>query len=126
MSLHLTHEYLLDRHIIEHKHVIAHMKSVLNVFASKPEYKRFYIGITSDIESRRLDHQRNKPEFSLMCSIYTDEQNIVANSFHNLELEAITALRGGILHPDTRLLLLKCENGPGGSMAKNWIYILVG
>ena len=126
MSLQLTYEYQLDVGLIDHSSIIAHMKSVLNTFAAKPQYSKFYIGITSDLENRKLDHQRNKPEYVLMCAIYKDETNIVANSFHNLERDAINAMRGGIRHPVNNQVLLRCANGPGGSLAKNWLYILVG
>lgn len=126
MSLQLTYEYQLDIGLINHSSIIAHMKSVLNTFASKPQYSKFYIGITSDIENRKLGHQRNKPGYTLMCAIYKDEQNIVSDSFHNLERDAINVMRAGIRHPDSNQLLLRCDNGPGGSLAKNWLYILVG
>ena len=126
MSLHLTYEYQLDIGLIDHSSIIGHMKSVLNTFANKPQYSKFYIGITSNLEERKLDHQRKKPGYTLMCAIYRDEENIVSNSFHNLERDAINAMRSGIRHPVNNQLLLRCDNGPSGSLAKNWLYILIG
>ena len=126
MPLNLTYEYELRAGVLEHSSVIAHMKSVLNIFAAKPQYSKFYIGITSDLEQRKMKHQREKPDYSLMCAIYKDEKIIVSNSFHNLEKEAINEMKNGIHHPDTNQLLLRCGNGPGGSLAKNWLYVLIG
>lgn len=126
MALTLNRDYQLKTGVIDHRSVIAHLKDVLNSFASKPNFSKFYIGITSDLEVRRAEHERKKPGFRQMCLIYEEDAPVVASSFHNLEKEAISAYRQGIRHPDSKQVLLSCENGPAGSSAKNFFYILVG
>ncbi|PCE33112.1 hypothetical protein [Burkholderia ubonensis] len=119
-------KYLLNVGVINHASVIGHLRQVLNVFAAKPEYSKFYIGITGDVKSRLASHQAHKPSFSLMCPIYEEAGNLVENAFDRLEREAIRNFRGGITHPETGKLLLQCSNGPGGARPKNTLYILVG
>ena len=119
-------KYLLDRGTDSHDAIIGHLRLVLKAFANKPEYTKFYIGITNDLDVRLLDHQRRKPDFKLMVPIYEEQAILFESSFDRLEREAISALRTGIVHPETRELLLRCENGPGGAPPKTTLYILVG
>ncbi len=119
-------KYMLKTGVINHEAVIGHLKQVLHSFAMKPEYSKFYIGITSDLNTRLASHRANKPDFKLMCPIYLEAHNLVGNAFDRLERKAIEAFRSGITHPDTRETLLECRNGPGGALPKNWLYILVG
>jgi hypothetical protein len=125
VTLQLTEEYKLPVGVIDHRAVIAHLRSVLNRFASKPEYSEFYIGIANNLEERLRQHKIKKPDYRLMCVIYEEQPNIVANSLHNLEREAIDTFRQGIIHPDTHQCLLRCGNEPRGSEAKIALYILV-
>ncbi len=126
MALKLTYDYQLSVDVIHHAAVIAHLQDVLNTFANKPEYHEFYIGITNDLERRRKEHAVSKPQYKMMCAIYQEQTIVVGNSFHNLERDAINTFRQGIKHPQTGQRLLQCGNTPGGSQAKNWLYILVG
>ena len=119
----LTYEYQLNADVIDHRSVIAHLRSVLNALANKPHYSEFYIGITNDLERRKKEHMEKG--FKLMCPIYQEPANFVANSFHNLERDAINTFRNGIQHPTTGQVLLRCANTPGGSLAKNWLYVMV-
>lgn len=123
-NIRLVKDYKLNVGVNNHIAVISHLRSVLNMFANKPEYSKFYIGIT--LEERRAEHQRKKPEYKLMCDIYEEQVFVVENSFHNLERDVIKKFSSGIKHPDTGKVLLKCENEQGGSSAKRWLYVLIG
>lgn len=122
----------LDRHVVHrgaagvmhHGAVIAHLRQVLTYFAVKG-YGKFYIGITNDLNVRLSQHQRNKPEFELMCPIYGEEPNLVENAFDRLEREAIKQFFAGIKIPNTDKVM-RCCNGPRGALPKTWLYILVG
>ena len=119
-------KYMLTRGVVDRAAVIGHLDLVLKAFANKPEYNKFYIGITNDVETRLRDHQGRKPDFKLMVPIYEEQAILMEGSFDRLEREAITAFRQGIKHPDTRKMLLRCDNGPGGAPPKTTLYILVG
>lgn len=126
MPLELTYEHQLTYDAIEHSAVISHLRGVLNTYVNKPEFSLFYIGITSDLNTRRTTHQREKPEFKRMCAIY-EESNPTANTaFHALERDTINALRGGIVNPSDAAKSMRCTNDARGSSPKNWLYILVG
>ena len=129
MSLQLiqpTGTYMLDRSVVDRRAVMGHLHSVLKVYAMKPGFSRFYIGITSDVEARLRDHQVKKPEFKLMIPIYQEERMLLSDSFDQMERDMIQAFRGGIKHPDTGRILLTCDNGPGGARPKSVLYVLVG
>lgn len=123
MALQLSYEYKIPVDVIDHRAVLSHLRDVLNTFAAKPLYREFYIGITNDLERRRKEHDGKG--YKLMCAIHDQPDIVVGNSFHNLEREAIQMFRDGIKHPDTKSVLLRCANSPSGSLAKNWLYILV-
>jgi hypothetical protein len=118
-------KYLLRAGVIHHGAVIGHLREVLNSFAAKPEYSKFYIGITNDLNRRLSQHQRTKPSFKWMCPIYEEEPNLVGNAFDRLEREAITQFSGGVKNRQTGRVL-KCDNGPAGALPKTYLYILVG
>jgi hypothetical protein len=119
-------KYMLSHGAVDRAAVIGHLRDVLKAFANKPEYTKFYIGITNDVDTRLRDHQVRKPDFKLMVPIYEEQAILLENSFDRLERDAINALRDGIRHPETRKLLLQCENGLGGAPPKTTLYILVG
>lgn len=118
-------KYLLKAGVISHDAVVGHLREVLNSFAAKPEYSKFYIGITSDLNARLASHRTNKPDFKWMCPIYQEAGNLVENAFDRLERKAIMKFNGGIKDQSGQLLL-QCSNGPGGALPKNLLYILVG
>jgi hypothetical protein len=118
--------WLLQVSAVDRKIVIGHLRSVLNNFAAKPEYTKFYIGITGDVEERLYGHQRKRPEFKLMIPIYEEPSHYMDDSFDRLERDAIAAFRGGIRHPETHAMALKCDNGAEGAAPKTTLYILVG
>jgi hypothetical protein len=118
--------WLLQISAVDRKIVIGHLRSVLNNFAAKPEYTKFYIGITGDVEERLYGHQRKRPEFKLMIPIYEEPSHYMDDSFDRLERDAIAAFRGGIHHPETHAMALKCDNGAEGAAPKTTLYILVG
>jgi hypothetical protein len=118
--------FMLKRSVDARPVILGHLHSVLKSFAMKPEYSKFYIGITRDLDARLADHQGKKPDFKLMVPIYEEPANIVDSAFDVLEHEAIKTFRDGIIHPDTRKTLLRCTNGPGGARPKTLLYILVG
>ena len=119
-------KYMLKTGVINHEDVIGHLRQVLNAFAAKPEYSKFYIGITSDLYTRLAKHRATKPDFKLMAPIYLEAHNLVGNAFDRLERKAIETFRTGITHPQSGERLLACSNGPGGALPKNWLYILGG
>jgi hypothetical protein len=119
-------KHMLSRSAVDRRAVIEHLRLTLISFAMKGEYRKFYIGITRDVESRLYDHQRRKPDFKLMVPIYQEESIIMADSFDFLERDAIEAFHAGIRHPDTRQMLLECANGPGAATPKTTLYILLG
>ena len=94
------------------------------MFASKADCSKFYIGITNDLKRRRREHERERPEYTLMCAIYKEEINIVSDSFHNLEATAVAQFRAGVVNKATGRVL-RCGNDVSGSPAKNWLYLLV-
>ena len=126
MPLKIVYDYELDVSVLNNEAVIAHLRSILNTFVNKPEYSRYYIGITSNLESRRTSHERKKPQFKLMCPIYGDSNPKADMAFHSLERDAINSLRSGIVNPSDPSRKMSCENGPGGSPPKNWLYVLIG
>jgi hypothetical protein len=116
----------LHRGVVDRKAVLGHLRTVLNSFASKGTYSKFYIGITGNVEERLQGHRTKRPDFKLMIPIYEEPANFLDDSFDRLERDAIQAFRGGIVHPETKKLLLACDNGPDGAAPKTTLYILVG
>ncbi|MEZ5579154.1 MAG: GIY-YIG nuclease family protein [Candidatus Competibacteraceae bacterium] len=124
-ALKLTYRYRLPASVTNHAAVIGHLREVLNVFASKADCNKFYIGITNDLKRRRREHERERPEYALMCAIYKEEINIVSDEFsqpgsHLPWLQ----FQGGVVNKATNRVL-RCGNDVSGSPAKNWLYLLV-
>jgi hypothetical protein len=118
--------FLWNRSAIDRNAVIGHLRGVLNTFAAKPQYSKFYIGITGDLEERLEGHRRKRPDFKLMIPVYSEPGHYFDDSFDTLERDAIAALDGGILHPQTGQVALACDNRASGISPRNWLYILVG
>lgn len=118
-------KYLMPRHTVDRAAVIGHLRLVLSGFANKPEYTKFYIGITNDVNTRLQGHRSNRRDFKLMVPVYEEQPLLVENSFDKLEQDAITTFRQGILNLQTKKVL-RCDNGPDGAPPKITLYILVG
>ena len=118
--------FMLARGTIDRRAVVAPVRSVLVIFAAKGQYSKFYVGITGGLDERLKQHSARKPEFRLMVPVYEEPAQYHADAFDHLELDTINALRGGIVHPDTKRVVLTCANGPGGAAAKRWLYLLLG
>ncbi|MDR0787375.1 MAG: GIY-YIG nuclease family protein [Gemmatimonadota bacterium] len=113
--------------VYTHEQVLGHLDMVLKALASKGRYTKFYIGITNNLAVRASQHERKSPDYKEMYPIYEEQEMIVAqDSFHNLERDAINRFRAGVIHPETRRVMLRCANSQEGSVAKNWLYVLVG
>jgi hypothetical protein len=126
MALELNYKHQMTVGVLNNNAVISHLRSVLNTYVNNPAYSRFYIGITSDLETRRASHARNKPHFKMMCPIYEESNPKSDMAFHSLERDAINALRKGLVNPSDPSKKMRCENVPGGSFPKNWLYVLIG
>lgn len=129
MSLQLIQpegKYRLNQSVVDRRAVLDHLHSVLKVYAMKPDFSLFYIGITSNLPRRLKSHQTEKPHFKLMIPIYEEQRMLLSDSFDSMEREAITRFRGGIKHPDTGQMLLANDNGPGAANPKSVLYVLVG
>jgi predicted GIY-YIG superfamily endonuclease len=121
-------KFMLDRGVSDRRAVIGHLRTVLGSFAAKPQWTRFYIGITGDLEARFAGHNGDKAKagFQLMVPIYAEQAIVMDESFDKLESEAIRTFKMGIVHPTSKQMLLRCENGVGGAQPKTWLYILIG
>jgi hypothetical protein len=127
MSIEISDQYKMKVSAVSQEMILGHLDLVLKNLAMKGRYSQFYIGITNNLEQRAREHAAHKPDFKLMCPIYEEQAIVVAtDSFHNLERDAIKRFRKGVIHPDSQRVLLQCANGPDGSIAKNWLYIIVG
>lgn len=123
----LHNRWLYNRSAVNRKQVIEHLKLVLTGFANRGEYSKFYIGMTGCLEDRLEGHRKKRPDFKLMIPIYSEPvEYMEVDSFDHLEKLAIDTFKAGIVHPDTKKVLMKCDNGPGGASPKNHLYILVG
>ncbi len=123
----LQNRWLYNRSAVDRKQVIEHLKLVLTGFANRGEYTKFYIGMTGNLDDRLEGHRKTRPEFRLMIPIYAEPvEYMEVESFDHLERLAINTFKAGIVHPDTKKVLMKCDNGPGGAAPKNYLYILVG
>jgi hypothetical protein len=121
-----ANRFMLTRSVVDRKAVIGHLRTVLNSFANKDGYTKFYIGITGNLQDRLAGHQRSRPDFQLMIPIYEEPAHYMQDSFDSLEGLAISAFRAGIQHPVTKQMLLRCDNGAEAAAPKSTLYILVG
>lgn len=126
MALELNIKHKMTVGVLDNNAVISHLRSVLNTYVNNPAYSKFYIGITSNLEDRLAEHKRTKPQFKLMCPIYEESNPKSDMAFHRLEKDAINQLRSGIVNPSNPGNKMLCENGPGGSLPKNVLYVLIG
>ncbi len=126
MALKLNYEHQMTVGVLDNSAVISHLRGILNTYVNNPAYSRFYIGITSNLEARRASHERKKPQFKMMCPIYEESNPKSDMAFHRLERDAINQLRSGMVNPSNPSNKMRCENGPGGSLPKNWLYVLIG
>lgn len=118
-------QFLFDRSVVDRKAVIGHLRDVLKSFAAKPQYRKFYIGITGNLEERLEGHRARRDDFLLMIPIYSEPRPYFEDSFDSLERDAIAAFAAGV--PNTASgRLLRCDNVASGISPKNWLYILVG
>lgn len=126
MALELNYRHQMNISVLDNKAIISHLRSVLNTYVNNPTYSIFYIGITNDLETRRISHQTKKPEFKIMYPIYEDSNPKADMAFDRLERDAINELRQGLINPSDPSKKMRCANGPTGSLPKNWLYLLIG
>ncbi len=126
MALDLDYSHQMAVDVLEKQAIIGHLRGVLNTYVNNPAYSRFYIGITSNLQTRRAEHAREKPQFKKMCPIYEESSPRADMAFHALERDAINALRQGIFNPSNPNKKMVCENLPTGSLPKNCLYVLIG
>ncbi|WKB53187.1 GIY-YIG nuclease family protein [Eleftheria terrae] len=119
-------KFVLKRSVSDRNAVIGHLRSVLNVFANKPQYHEFYIGVTSDLDQRFKQHRVRWPNMKWMCPIYSEPENYLEDNFFNLEGQALKEFEKGIVHPQTQQVLLRRVNDKGSPRPQCWLYILVG
>lgn len=69
-----------DKYVMKHttlpEAVIGHIRDVLKVYLMKPEFTKFYVGITQDVNRRLQEHQRKKLEYKLMIPVYDETGSI--------------------------------------------------
>lgn len=119
--------WFYNRGAIDRRQVIEHLRLVLTGFAHRGEYTKFYIGMTGNLDARLDGHRKKRPDFKLMIPIYAEPKAYMeVESFDHLEKLAIDTFKAGIVNPDTKQLLMKCDNASGGAAPKNYLYILVG
>ena len=121
-------KFKIKQGFVSNEVVLGHLELVLKSFAAKPEYSRFYIGITNDLDRRLADHRADtrKKDFRVMCPIVEEESpQALGSAFDGLELAAIKRFDPGIMNTETKKLL-KCMNGKQGVTPKCFLYILVG
>ncbi len=121
-----NNRFMLTRGVIDRRAVIGHLRTVLNSFANKEGYSKFYIGITGNLEDRLAGHRRSRPDFKLMIPIYEEPAQYFESSFDSLEGVAISTFKAGIQHPVSKQTLLRCDNDSGAAAPKSYLYILVG
>lgn len=124
-----------DKYVMKHTAlpvaVIGHIRDVLKAFLMKPEYTKFYVGITQDVSRRLQEHQRTKPEYKLMIPVYDETGVPRLDSFDQLEQLAIrtfgpahgTAFTHPLAPPGRKLVFdNRRENAP----PQNTLYLLLG
>lgn len=126
MALELNYKHQMTVGVLDNRAVISHLRGVLSTYVNNPIYSKFYIGITSDLKTRRASHEREKPQFKMMCPIYEESNPKSDMAFHGLERDAINQLRQGIVNPSDPSKNMRCDNVPGGSLPKNCLYVLIG
>ena len=82
----------LNKYVLRHAPpdaVMGHIRDVLKVYLMKPEFSKFYVGITRDVNRRLQEHQRTKPEYKLMIPVYDEMGVHPPDTFDRLEQLAI-------------------------------------
>jgi len=121
-------KFLLRQGFISTEAVLGHLELVLKSFAAKPEYSRFYIGITRDLDRRLAQHRNNVDmrHYRLMCPVVEEESpQSLESAFDGLEREAIARFSPGVVNTATKKVLM-CGNSQAGSPPKSILYVLVG
>jgi len=124
-----------DKYVMKHtahpEAVIGHIRDVLKVFLMKPEYTKFYVGITQDVGRRLSEHQRTKADYKLMIPVYDETGVPRPDSFDQLEQLAIrtfgpahgTVFTHPLAPPGRRLTF---DNRRENSPPHNTLYLLLG
>ena len=124
-----------DKHVMKHtvlpEAVMGHIRDVLKAYLMKPEYTKFYVGITQDVNRRLQQHQRTKPEYKLMIPVYDETGVHPPDSFDQLEQLAIrtfgpthgTEFTHPLAPPGRKLIF---DNRRENSPPQNTLYLLVG
>ncbi len=124
-----------DKYMMAHtahpEAIMGHIRDVLNVFLMKPDFTKFYVGITQN-ENRRLEqHRRKKMEYQLMIPIYDETGVHPPDSFDQLEQLAIRTFgpaQGTVFSnpkaPAGRKLIF--DNRRENSPPQNTLYLLLG
>jgi len=125
MALKLTFAFALKDSALGHDRVLDHLRDILKKFLVQTDATKYYIGMTSDLEARRRQHEGSKPDFTLMCVIHGEDPQMSADlRLDDLEAMAIAKFRSGILNPTTGRML-RCVNSVSGSAPKQWLYVLL-
>jgi hypothetical protein len=124
-----------DKYVMAHtalpEAVIGHIRDVLKVYLMKPEYTKFYVGITQDVSRRLQQHQRTKREYKLMIPVYEETGVHPPDSFDQLEQLAIrtfgpahgTEFTHPLAPPGRKLIF---DNRRENSPPQNTLYLLIG
>jgi hypothetical protein len=119
-------KFLLKQGFFSTEAVLGHLELVLKSFASKPEYSRFYIGVTMNLEQRMVQHRAKGDLYRLMCPIVEEESpKALQSAFDGLEQAAIERFNPGVVNTATKKVLM-CGNVKPGIAPKSILYILVG
>lgn len=125
MALKLTEAFMLKNSALAHDQVLDHLRDILKRFLVQTDATRFYIGMTGDLEQRRQQHERNKPEFTLMCVIHGEDPHMASGiNLDDLEAQAIARFRSGMTNPSNGKML-RCTNTQSGAPQKQWLYLLL-
>lgn len=125
MALKLTSAFALKDSALGHNQILDHLRDILTKFLVQTDATRYYIGMTSDIEARRRQHETSKPDFTLMCVIHGEDPHMAADlKIDDLEAQAISRFRSGIHNPATGRRL-RCANSVSGTAPKQWLYVLL-
>jgi hypothetical protein len=125
MALKLTYAFALKDSALSHERVLDHLNDILKKFLVQTDATKYYIGMTNDIETRRAQHEKKKPEFTLMCVIHGEDPAMASDlKLDDLEALAINRFRSGITNPTTGRRLT-CANTVSGMAPKLWLYVLL-
>ena len=124
-----------DKYMMKHTvlpdAVMGHIRDVLKVFLMKPDFSKFYVGITQDLERRLKEHQKHKPEYRLMIPVYDEIGVHPPETFDRLEQLAIKTFgpaQGTVFtHPNAPAgRKLTFDNRRENAVPQNTLYLLLG